>query len=607
LKLPQWHLQDAMKTKPSFQQPADSIYRNQNALLRSLFERASDPRKVLCVALDYAKRKHVALCCDGNGDILRKPFSVDNTVEGVAFLVEQIKVAARRRKIPKSAIFLGGEDEPSYVANFTAALRGRQYLVLRVNAAEAAKNRENLIASTDLLALLGIAKTLLSRRARATGTAISEGSKDERAAAGDIYFDLRELSRCRRNLVRQQTAASNRIHALVDQLFPGFLEHSKSGLTPFCAASLALMKERFSAPEIARRRPRTLASSLARHGVREPDEVAAKLIALGRGALPPAPCRLGSLQHTLTATVDLRECLSRNANALRQQAATLLASTPYAMLTSIPGIGFTLAAGMAGELGNPLRLSPLDSLCAFAGIVPRTFQSGGPDQPASQGHTPARCNHILKDWTVQSAQKIHLYGPPELKERISRWNANGQHGAFAAARRYLRLLRSLVLNQVPYLDPKGRSSTASDQDRADAALQAWLVLLRKWQTIPNESLSSPRKPPPWAFGATSSCNPVASTCLCAHEAFTNTFSFPTQTAGLPSTVLAEMKTGGGATGWLILGCRALRDGSGQYAKTPVAPDPTAPSTARVGPWLKDTLPRSRVKAGLMARHTSLPG
>jgi transposase len=60
----------------------------------------------------------------------------------------------------------------------------------------------------------------------------------------------------------------------------------------------------------------------------------------------------------------LRECLTRNANALLQQAALLLATTPYALLTSIPGIGFTLASGIAGELGDPRRLSSVDSLCA---------------------------------------------------------------------------------------------------------------------------------------------------------------------------------------------------------------------------------------------------
>ena len=247
---------------------------------------------------------------------------------------------------------------------------------------------------------------------------------------------------------------------------------------------MELMKERFSSPEIAHRRPRTLAAFLGRHHIHQPEEVAAKLITLASTALPPEASRLAGLQRVLAATVDLRQCLSRNADQLREQAAILLASTPYSMLTSIPGIGFTLASGMAGELGNPNQLGSLDSLCCFAGIIPSTSQSGGPDQPAQQGHTRARCNHILKDWTVQSAQKIHLYGPPELKDRITRWNANGQHGIFAGARRYLRLLRTLVLNQIPYLEPNSRSREASNQERADAALNTWKILTHKWRTIP---------------------------------------------------------------------------------------------------------------------------
>jgi len=209
-----------MKTKTTTK-AAGSIYRNQNELLRTLFERAADPRKVLCVALDYAKRKHMALCCDGNGEILRAPFPVDNTVEGVTFLIEQISTTARRRKIAKCNIFLGGEDEPSYVANFTAALRARQYLVLRVNAAEAKENRENQIASTDVLDLLGIAKTLLSRRARSTGEIRSKGQKPTQ----DIYFHIRQINRCRSGLVRQQTPLPT---ASTLSLISSFLDFSNS-------------------------------------------------------------------------------------------------------------------------------------------------------------------------------------------------------------------------------------------------------------------------------------------------------------------------------------------------------------------------------------------
>lgn len=452
-----------------------SVYRNQNALIRAVFERAGDPRKVLCVALDYAKRKHVALICDGHGDILKAAFPVENNAAGIDFLIEQISATARRRKIPQNQIFLGGEDEPAYVANFTAALREKSYLVVRVNAFQAKESRENRTASTDHIDLLGIAKTLLSRRARQSGDA---------SPGNPAYHHLREITRHRRTLVRQQTATANRIHALADQLFPGFLNDSKSGLTAFCDASLELMKERFSANETARRKPASLANLLRRHRIHQPDETAAKIILLARQALPPAPHRVATLQRTLAAAVDLHQCLSRNAAELRRDAALTLATTPYALLTSIPGIGFVLAAGIAGELGDPSLLGPADSLCAYAGIVPKTFQSGGPDSPAIQGHASPRCNRILKDWTVQSAQKIHLYGPPELKERITRWNANGQHGIFAAARRYLRLLRSLVLNQVPYLDPQGRGPNAAPGDLTESALRTWNILHHKWRTIP---------------------------------------------------------------------------------------------------------------------------
>tara|TARA_B110001454_G_scaffold155645_1_gene144960 strand:- start:464 stop:739 length:276 start_codon:yes stop_codon:yes gene_type:complete len=91
------------------------------------------------VALDYAKRKHVALCCDGNGDVLKEPFPVENNAEGVAYLCEQVEATARRRKIAKDTIFFGGEDQPSYVVNFVTALHQRGYLVARVNAYEASE------------------------------------------------------------------------------------------------------------------------------------------------------------------------------------------------------------------------------------------------------------------------------------------------------------------------------------------------------------------------------------------------------------------------------------------------------------------------------------
>lgn len=450
-----------------------SIYRNQSAKLNALFQRAADPRKVLCVAFDFAKAKHLALCCDGNGEILRKSFPVENNRDGIDFLTERIEATARRRKIPHDQIFLGGEDEPPYVSNFLTALREKGYLVMRVNAFQAKHNRSDHHASTDEIDLLGIAHTLISRRAR-----------DTEPTGESTYQHLRELSRYRRTLVRQQTACRNRVHAIADQLFPGFLAATRSGVGAFTEASLALMEKRFSSPEIARRQHKSLSSTLSRHGIRNPDETAAKLIELARQALPPEAARVPTLQRTLAAAVDLHRCLHRNALELRKEAAQTLAATPYALLTSVPGIGFVLAAGLAGELGPPDPRRTLDQTCGYAGIVPRTYQSGGPDKPAVQGKVGPRCNRILKDWTVQSAMKLRLYGPPEIKDRIIRWNHNGQHGAYAAARRYLRLALTLTRNGIPYLPPPARATDPDPAELEAGVRTTWEILTRKWRTVP---------------------------------------------------------------------------------------------------------------------------
>jgi len=453
-----------------------SIYRNQSVRIKAIFDGAKSPARVLCVALDFAKAKHVALICDGNGDVLKRPFPVHNSVEGVEFLDKEIRVTARRRKIPKKHIFLGGEDEASYVENFATALRDRGYLVVRVSAREAEKNRENFLASTDDLDLLGIAKTMLARRARV--------ARDPLEDEPSIYADIRALTRTRRRLIREQTATSNIIHAHVDRLCPGFLDSSKSGITAFGPASLSLMEERFSAPQIARRKPAALTKTLRNLKVHHPEEAAGKLITLAEAALAPDPARVAARQRTLAASVHLYRGYETTSLELKFEAANLLASTPYAFLTSLPGISFVLAAGVAGELGNPDSMSRLDSLCAYAGIVPATYQSGGPDSPANTGKTSRRCNHILKDWVAQSSQKLRQYGPPEWKARFAKWEAGGQHYLFAGARRYLRVMRTLVRNQIPYESPEARMRDATRAVRAASAEATWETLVKKWRLVP---------------------------------------------------------------------------------------------------------------------------
>ena len=82
--------------------------------------------------------------------------------------------------------------------------------------------------------LSGITQALFNRRVR------------ELEEYDNLYHGLKAAARSRRKLVRDETAAKNRIHACVDVLFPGFLKEKNVGIQPFCEASMWLMSKDFS-------------------------------------------------------------------------------------------------------------------------------------------------------------------------------------------------------------------------------------------------------------------------------------------------------------------------------------------------------------------------
>ena len=227
-----------------------SIYPDRSQELLALFEGAGNPSKLMCVPIDYAKKDHLVMFCNGNGEVLRKPFSVKNSADGVKYLLGQVTRSCRYRHIQAEHVFFGGEDVNSYAENFANTLRAKGWLVANVNAHDAKKQRENLQASTDRLDLMGIASMLLNRRANCC------------PAQSGVYRNLRTLVRHRKKLVKMKTEVRNRIHTIVDRLFPGFLNEKKSGIVPFSNSSLYLMEARFSAPQIRRRRRSTLIRSV---------------------------------------------------------------------------------------------------------------------------------------------------------------------------------------------------------------------------------------------------------------------------------------------------------------------------------------------------------
>jgi len=120
-----------------------TIYSEQSQELHKLFEEAGTSEKVMCVPMDYAKKEHVVMFCNGHGDILRKPFSVKNNPEGITYLSDQVLRSCEHRNIHRNHVFFGCEDPGSYAVNFINALRSKGWLVAGINAKDAKKQRDN--------------------------------------------------------------------------------------------------------------------------------------------------------------------------------------------------------------------------------------------------------------------------------------------------------------------------------------------------------------------------------------------------------------------------------------------------------------------------------
>ena len=445
-----------------------SIFRKRNPDVEALFESADSASKVMCVPFDYAKATHTAMVCDGTGRRLRASFNVRNDRNGLDYLLGIVAGLCRKHKIQSKHVFFGGEDCGSYAFNFIHALVSRGFLVIGINTKQAKDERENSLASTDLIDTVGVAGSMIKMRGRTIGTATE-----------DVH-GLKRLRRQRGAILKAHSASAHRTYRIVDELFPGFLTAECSGLTPFSRPSLWLMEERFSAAEIHARQTPALVRKLREFSIRDPEGVAIKLKALAETALPPSDAMIPALQRSLAEELGIYRMLESSIHGLDTDIAKQLARTPGAMLTTIPGIGLRWAPGLYAELGDPIRRRNVDSMAALGGIVPRLKQTGGPDKPAIVGHRSKGCSSFLKQLLISGAVSVSRYGHSEVREAYQADKALGRDARTRLAQKLLRVSLHIIDHQTFYLPPSLHRIGTHEQIRAYYA-KMWPKVLIKWR------------------------------------------------------------------------------------------------------------------------------
>jgi transposase len=119
------------------------------------------------------------------------------------------------------------------------------------------------------------------------------------------------------------------------------------------------------------------------------------------------------------------------------------------ILMSIPGIGFTTAAGVLAEIGNITVFPKPKSLVSWSGLAPAVNESAG---KSSNSHITKRGNKYLRTFLVLAANSIAIGKPNKLRFFYQRIQAKkGRKKAIVAlARKLACIVHHLLTNNEKY-------------------------------------------------------------------------------------------------------------------------------------------------------------
>ena len=318
------------------------------------------------VGIDVAKQSHVVCALEAPGGAIRlKPSLIEASVDGYARLQEWLESWGEPVATVIGMEATGRLWEPLYD---TLTQAGYQVLLLNPRQTASWATSLGLRAKTDGIDAHTLARGLLAGLARPS------------TLPSETVQSLRALTRARRDVVQTRAAARQRLHDELVLLFPAFvlLLRQLPGEADLGApAALHLLEAYPSAAALARAPDAAvlLVAQQASNGRWGEAEVAVLQQAARRSAASSRAVAARSLVvrtfvgqvlhlHTQIAELEvaMQEVLRDDADSRRLQ--------------GIPGIGPQGAATIRAELGDVMRFSRVDAVVAYAGLDPRTCQSG---------------------------------------------------------------------------------------------------------------------------------------------------------------------------------------------------------------------------------------
>jgi transposase len=318
------------------------------------------------VGIDVAKSAHVVCALEApSGAVRLKSTPIAATAAGYAQLVGWLNTWAAG---DPARLLIGLESTGSLWEPLYDALTQAGYGVLLLNPHQTASwaTSLGLRAKTDGIDAHTLARGLLAGWARASSV------PDETVQA------LRTLTRTRRDLVASQSAARQRLHDELVPVFPELVSHLPEHADLGAPAVLHLLSRHSSAQALAQvplnELSRVLEEVSERHWGRAQAQALQELAQHSAASTRAVAARAVVVRTLALHLLDLRARVAELDGAL----ADLLRSDPTSqqLQGQVPGLGPTWTATIRAELGDVSRFSRVDQVVAYAGLEPRTHDSG---------------------------------------------------------------------------------------------------------------------------------------------------------------------------------------------------------------------------------------
>src|SRR5438552_2972384 len=387
------------------------------------------------VGIDVAKRTHTVCALDAQtGKVQLRPRTIEATATGYAEVCTLLQTWGDPQTILVGLEATGCLWEPLY-----EALTQAGYSVLVLNPRQTASWAASLglRAKTDGLDAQTLARGLLAGYARAS------------TVPSERVQELRTLTRARRDLVQSQTAAKQRLRDELVVLFPELPEHTPAHCDLFAPALLQLLETYSSAQAVAQAPLEEVTAVVTRASAgRWTQEQAQALQHLAQHSAASHRAVAARSLVVRTMARHLRD-LQQHLADLETAIATVLADDADSQrLQTLSGIGPIIAATMRAELGDVTRFEGVDHVIAYAGLDPRTVQSGafvGQKHLSKRG--PGVLRHVLYLAAVGAVRCR-----PEWRQRYQRLLDRGRPKKEA-----LTILSRAVLKVVYHLLRTGTS------------------------------------------------------------------------------------------------------------------------------------------------------